>query len=431
MKNILIFCVILAGFACNKSSDDGKVHLVFWHSFVPSTLPALVALIDDFQKENPGIVVKAQYIPTGDALIQKLITSVQSKTAPDLSWIHSDFLDKLVEADAIYPISHFRADSNITAGINDIYPALLEAAKWRDTLYALPMEGTVLSLLYNKTAFKKAGLDPNRPPADWNELYEYAVKLTVDRDKDKKTDQYGFYIPVFPASGQLSIWMVLQWSPYLWQAGGQEITKEQDRVTFNEEPGVKALSLWRNIYNELGLKNFSLSHDMGFLSQSVSMIMDGPWNLPIYRKIKDFEWAVAPLPKGPAKSATYFAGEHVAVFKQTKHPDAAWKFLTYIIRPDVQAKFSMNSGYLPVSRKSLELKDYKEFLEKDAPMRSFVSQMSMGQARARIDHYRVEINQAIAAAVERTILGNGDAKKNLDQAAKKANEYLLKVNRNN
>ena len=78
-------------------------------------------------------------------------------------------------------------------------------------------------IIYNKDLFRKAGLDPDHPPKDWNELYEFARKLTVDKNRDGKTDQYGFYVPVFPASGQLSIWMVLQWAPFLWQAGGTEI----------------------------------------------------------------------------------------------------------------------------------------------------------------------------------------------------------------
>lgn len=426
MKKILIICLIIVGFGCGRNREDGKIKLVFWHSFVPSTLPALDTLISDYEKENPNVSIEAQYVPTGDALIQKLITSIQSKTAPDMSWIHSDFLDKLVEAKAILPISYFNSgpDKLSAEEMDDIFPALIEAAKWKDTLYALPMEGTVLSLLYNKTAFLKAGLDPNHPPADWKELYEYAAKLTFDKDKDGKTDQYGFYIPVFPASGQLSIWMVLQWSPFLWQAGGKEINDDQSRVTFNDNGGVLALNLWKDIYQMLGLKNFSLSHDMGFLSQSVAMVMDGPWNLPLYRKIKNFEWGVAPLPKGPAKSATYFAGEHVAIFKQSKYPTEAWKFLKYIVRPDVQAKFSMNSGYLPIRQATLELQEYQDFLQNDAAMKSFVEQIQMGQARAKIDHYRVEINQSIAASVEKTILGNGDAKKNLDEAARISNNYL-------
>ena len=106
-SKFLIAIIISMIFGCgNNKSDDGKIVITFWHSFVPNTFPALEELIKGFETEHPGIKIRAQYVPTGDALVQKLATAVQSNTAPDISWIHSDFLDKLIQADAIYPISH-------------------------------------------------------------------------------------------------------------------------------------------------------------------------------------------------------------------------------------------------------------------------------------------------------------------------------------
>ncbi len=107
----LIICsaMLCLLFACSGKTEDphGTVTVKFWHSFVASTAPALNLLIRTFEEEHPGIKVNAQYIPAGDALVQKLVTAIHSNTAPDISWIHSDFLDKLVEADAIYPMDHF------------------------------------------------------------------------------------------------------------------------------------------------------------------------------------------------------------------------------------------------------------------------------------------------------------------------------------
>src|SRR5512140_1328565 len=93
-----IVCLTLAAALCTpgcgrkEQSSSGKVTITFWHSCVSSTVPALNELIAKFEQEHPTIEIKAQYIPTGDALIQKLITSVQSRTAPDISWIHANFL---------------------------------------------------------------------------------------------------------------------------------------------------------------------------------------------------------------------------------------------------------------------------------------------------------------------------------------------------
>jgi multiple sugar transport system substrate-binding protein len=154
------------------------------------------------------------------------------------------------------------------------------------------------------------------------------------------------------------------------------------------------------------------------------MVMDGPWNLPLYRKIKNFEWGITSLPEGPKARATYLAGEHLAVFKQSENPDEAWKFIKWFVQPENQALFSMKSGYLPVRKSALELKMYKDFLNTDSNMKSFIDQLAIGRARSPIDNYRVEINQSIAEAVEKTILGNQDPKKVLNEAAFKANQLL-------
>jgi len=423
---VLILLLSVAGCRKKEDRDDGRVTVVFWHSFVASTVPALNELLAQFEREHPAIHIKAQYIPTGDGLIQKLVTSVQSKTAPDVSWIHADFLDKLVDADAIYPVSHFAGgpDGLSSTDMEDIFPACLEAGRYRGIQYALPMEATSLALLYNRGLFSRAGLDPDHPPQDWKELRSYARRLTVDIDGNGTTDQYGFLVPVFPASGELNIWMILQWTPFLWQAGGEEIRADQSEVLFNSEAGVQALTLWKTMYDELDVGKFGIAHDLGFASQKLAMVLDGPWNLPRYRAMKDVDWAVAPLPAGPVGRATYIAGEQLAVFKQSEHPAEAWAFVRWILSPSVQAKFSMASGYLPVRRSVLSMKEYQDFLAGDPPLRAFVEQMKVGRARQAIDRHRVEINRALAEALEKSIVGKMDPKSCLDDAAKTANALL-------
>lgn len=435
MKKILTLFIasfiLLSGCRNNSKNVQEAVTITFWHSFVSRTIPALNSLIEKFEKEHPGIHINPQYVPSGDPLVQKLVTAIQSNTAPDISWIHSDFLNKLVEADAIYKIDHFISGKNGLSkeDMEDIYPQSLQSARWRDTLYAMPMEATTLALVYNKNKFREAGLDPDKPPRNWDELYDYAMKLTKDKNGDGKKDQYGFYIPAFPASGPLSIWMVLQWTPFLWQAGGEEINGAQTEVLFNSEAGVQALAFWKKLFDAENFKDFTLTHDLGFISNTIAMIMDGPWDLPEFREIKNFEWGVTYLPAGPAGRATYLAGEHLAIFKQSRHPEAAWTFVKWILEPENQAKFSEESGYLPVRKSVLDLPQYKSFLETDPAMKAFVEQIAISRARASIDYYRVEINQNIAEAVEKAIVGDVNPKTALDEAAEKSNELLSTINK--
>jgi multiple sugar transport system substrate-binding protein len=430
MKYFVTIIIFIAIISCS-GGERKENEVIFWHSFVPATQPALNKMIEKFEKENPDIHIKAQYVPTGDALVQKLITSIQSGTQPDIAWIHSDFIDKLIEGDAIYEMDHFikSKDGLSKEEIDDFFPELLKSAMWNGKLYALPMEATVLALHYNKDAFKAAGLDPNNPPTTWDELYEAAKKLTVDKDGDGKIDQYGFYIPVFPASGQLSIWMVLQWEPFVWQAGGKIINNEQTKLLIDQAPSVEALSFWKKMFDMMHFSGFTLSHDLGFSSGTLAMVMDGPWNLPVYKKLNKFQWGITSLPAGPKDKATYIAGEHLAIFKKSNVPEKSWKFVKWFIQPENQALFSELSGYLPVRKSTLELESYKKFLSEDKYMSAFIDQIKIARAQSPIDHYKIEINQIIAEAVEQTILGNKDADEVLKVQAHKGNKLLKNANR--
>ncbi len=430
---ITIFAIIISiisincGGDNNRSAVNGEVEIVFWHSFVSSTVPALNDLIARFEKENPGIKIKAQYIPTGDALIQKLITAIQSKTAPDISWLHSDFMENLVDADAIYKMDDFikGADGISQEDLNDIYPALRTYASYRGTLYSIPMEATNLALLYNKDMFKQAGLDPEHPPKDWNELRDFTKKLTLDKNNDGIFDQVGFFIPINPAAGPLGAWTVWQFMPYLWQAGGNMIDSAQTHVLYNEEPGIESLNLWKELYIEQKLNTFTTDFDVAFASKRLAMAMDGPWNLPRYKDLlKNLNWAFAPLPSGPVKQATVVGGEYLAIFKQSKHPKEAWKFIKWMVRPEIQSFWAIKSGYLPVRRAVLKVPEFQEYLKKNSNFKVFVDQMEVAEAQKPIDYGALEITHNIAEAIERATIGKMDVRTVLNEAANKSNKLL-------
>ncbi len=435
MKKYIFIAVLFSLIAVNCGGDkngpsaDGRVEIVFWHSFVSSTVPALNELIAKFEKENPGIHIKAQYIPTGDALIQKLITAIQSKTAPDISWLHSDFMEDLVNADAIYKMDNFiNGDDGISEEeLNDIYPALRVQASWRGTMYSMPMEATNLALLYNKDMFRAAGLDPEHPPKNWDELKEYTKKLTLDKNNDGTFEQVGFFVPIFPAAGPQGPWMVWQFMPYLWQAGGYLIDTAQTHVMYNQEPGVEALSLWKQMYLEQKLSSFTTDFDVAFASKRLAMAMDGPWDLPRFKDLlQNLNWAFAPLPAGPKKQATVVGGEYLAIFKQSKHPKEAWKFLKWMIKPEVQAFWAMKSGYLPIRHAVHDVPEFQKYLEENPNFKVFVDQMDVGQAQRMIDYGALEVTQNISQALEEATLGKVDVKKALDKAAAKSNKAINK-----
>lgn len=424
---LVLLVALLAGCSGGGDRDFDGVTVTFWHSFVATTQPALRELIARFHEEHPHIRIREQYVPTGDGLVQKLISSLHTGTAPDISWVHGDFLGRLAGAGAIYPMRHFidGPEGLSEEEYADIFPELLRSASWRDTLFAMPMEATLLALFYNRDLFREAGLDPDRPPETWDELRDFTRRLTPAEDRRGRTERYGFYVPVFPASGPLNLWMVRQWAPFLWMAGGSLIEPDQRAVTFDSEAGVQALTLWRDLYTDMRGPSYSFGHDLSFASGYVAMVMNGPWDLPRFRRINDFEWGVAPLPRLPGgEHATYLDGEHLAIFRQSNHADEAWTFVRWMLQPETQAFFSMESGYLPVRRAVLDLPSYRAHLEEDDGMRAFVEQMPLGRAREAIDWHSVEINRYVAEAIERSLVGGVDPGVALAESAARSNRLL-------
>jgi multiple sugar transport system substrate-binding protein len=426
-----LIVVLMAVPGCRSGdSDDGRTTVTFWHSFVSSTIPALNELIARFEEEHPDIRIRAQYVPTGDALIQRLVTAVQSRTAPDISWIRADYMEDLVRADAIYPMSHFIDGENglTQEELDDFYPSLLQAASWRGTLYSMPMEATNIGLLYNKDLFREAGLDPERPPRTWEELREYSRRLTIDRNGNGRFDQVGFLVPISPATGPQGPWMVWQWYPFLWQAGGHLINDAQTQVLFDSEASAAALGLWQDLYEAQNLRAFTNEPDVAFTSRQLAMALDGPWSLPRYdRLLRNIDWGVAPLPAGPNGPSTVVGGEYLAVFKQSRVPDEAWTFIKWVVRPDVQAFWAEASGYLPVRRSVLDVPEFQAYLAENEPFRVYVEQMEYGQAPPPIDYYGIQIGRNLAEALEQATVGRRAPREALTDAATRSNRLLQSV----
>ncbi len=437
VKNIFLaaVAVLLAGLplaGCGSGDGDvgadGRVTITFWHSFTQSTRPALDKLIDRFHDEHPEIRIRSQYIPTGDALAQKLITSVRSGSAPDISWIHSHYLEDLSKSDAVYEMAHFidGPDGLSEDDMADIYPALIQYASWQGTMYSLPMEATNLGILYNKTHFEEVGLDPERPPQTWDELKAYSRRLSKDTNGDGRYERIGFFVPAVPSSGPQGAYMMWQWTPFLWQAGGHLVNREQTDILWDQPPGVEALSLWKSIYESQNQRTFTSEDPLTVMaSQQISMMLDGPWNLPRYPELfSRFDWGVAMLPEGPEKRATVVAGEYLAIFKQSQHPNEAWQFVKWMIQPETQAFWSMESGYLPMRQSVVDVPEYQAFLEEHPAQRAFVEQMEYAQAQRPIDFNTMQIQRLLAEAIERATVGGMAPEAALSEAAAEAEQLL-------
>lgn len=225
--------VILAG-SVLASEDDGTVRFRAQGLPAPNATGAVAdagrAVLQKFLQENPDVEIEPFVMPAieGIGMDSTVLMSIAAGVAPQAIYVNFRQSSTFVEQGFLVPVEtvlarvlsenarvrEWDADGNwmedpIASEIADALAQIRErvpAPAWPvvyrpdpssdDTLshvWALPVTSQVGVLMYRRDLFFEAGLDPDRPPENWDELLEYAQALTVPERR-----QYGFSLQVGP-----------------------------------------------------------------------------------------------------------------------------------------------------------------------------------------------------------------------------------------
>jgi multiple sugar transport system substrate-binding protein len=293
-----------------------------------NTNPGMAKLKENFERDHPNITIEFQNV-TADNSMQKITTQIAGGNPPDAAFIDAGNVQAFAGRDAIVNLDDYIARSEWIDP--DAYvPAFKEFVTVDGSMYGLPFEGESTSMFYNKDMFAAAGID--HPPTTWDELEADAAKLT---DPSKK--QYG--IELFAGESYY------YWYPFLYQAGGQELSNDGKTVGWNSPEGKQAADFYVGLTKYAPpqyLNSNSYDGRVAFEHGQVGMYMAGNWLAAVLQDdVPEFtgHWATAPLPKGPAGCATTLSGDALVLFK-TDHNDAAWKWIEYLSKPEIIAQWT-------------------------------------------------------------------------------------------
>ncbi|HEX2390886.1 MAG TPA: extracellular solute-binding protein, partial [Casimicrobiaceae bacterium] len=148
----------------------------------------------DFEKDNPGIKLRPIYSGTYQDTIAKALTAVKSGEPPVTSVLLSTDMYTLIDEEAIVPFDDLIKTDEDRAWVKSFYPAFMENSQTGGKTWGIPFQRSTVVLYWNKELFKEAGLDPNKPPATWSEMVDYAKKLTK-KDASGNVTQWGVQVP--------------------------------------------------------------------------------------------------------------------------------------------------------------------------------------------------------------------------------------------
>ena len=220
---------------------------------------------------------------------------------------------------------------------------LLDLASYEDKQYAVPFAPDLSVLLYNKDMFIAAGLDPEKPPTTWEELIDYAKKLTTD-------DTYGYVFAGGDAGG-----MMFTFGPYVWSNGGDFTNAEGTESTLDSKEVQGAVQLIVDMVYEHHVTPTSIaSYDWttagdAFKSQNAAMIVLGSHAVG---DIVNGEWefeagcALVPSPDG-INYASFSGGDSIAILESSDKKEDAWKFVEFCLSEEVQVEGLIPIGNIP------------------------------------------------------------------------------------
>ncbi|MHC5613117.1 MAG: ABC transporter substrate-binding protein [Nostoc sp.] len=388
-----------------RQKEDGVIHLTLWQAInPPANRDIFQKLVDKFNQTHPDIQVDSIF--ESEPQLPKLLTSVVANVPPDLLSFHPEYTGQFVELGAIRPLEDWLNKLPLKS---DIRPNLLEEMQLGGHIWSVPMHTSNIGIFYRPKLFEAAGI--TEIPKTWEELRQVAKKLTIDRNGDRRPEQYGILLPLGKGG-----WTVFSWFPFLFGAEGEIVTNNRPNLT--NAGAIAALKFWQGLIKDgsvlLSAPERGYEED-AFLTGRVAMQITGPWTLIMK---SDVDHQVLPIPAG-VKAATVTGTGNFFVMKTTPaREQAAFKFLEYVLSEEFQIEWSMGTGFLPVTFKSAQSKAYQQFINEKPVLKVFFEQMPVARSQPTIAGYS-RISDSLGRAIEATLLGESPEK-----ALKTAQERL-------
>jgi multiple sugar transport system substrate-binding protein len=409
-----------SGAAGSASGGQGKQKLVVWDWTDPyeeKIRKPMDTVIDQLKKENPNLDLQIEKV-SNDNIRTKLLSAASAKNLPDVAYLDGQWLAEFQKAGLLAKLDDYVAKWGQQ---NDFPKAVWDSVVFNGSVYGIPGDGDVRTLLYRKDAFEKAGLDPNKPPKTWSEFVEAAQKLQAAKDKTG--------IPwAFAMNGGDTEHTSMRSLPWIWDLGGDFIGAD-GKPALNSEPVVKTLSFMTDLVNKYKVappdsylktkKEVAAS----IIGGQAAMAIVGSWewrsdaNFLSHDNLKDvLASAPIPLPDGAKTDKPYTAvgyGTWV-VFNDSKAKDLAWKWIEKVTSPEHEIDiFKEGTGNMP-----LRISAFKDPVFSSNPIfKSFIDVVPNAHPRPKTENYEL-LSQNYRIAVQTALSGKAAPQQALDEAQK-------------
>ena len=410
MASVIAFGTLLTGchgskerveFAVPKEFDKSAKHeITFWAKNDTNKTQTRIyeKAISDFERLYPNIKVNMRLYTDYGKIYNDVITNIATNTTPNVCITYPDHIATYMTGNnTVVAMDDLFTDSNYGLGgsrvmfdsptVNEIVPEYLEEGKIGEHYYAIPYMRSTEAVYVNKTYVEKLGYELPEIMT-WDFMFEVAEKaMEKGPDGNFLVNGQNIMVPIIYKSTDNMMIQMLK------QMGGDYSNENGEILLFNdttkeilyqvaEHAATKAFSTFKISsypanFLDAGQCLFAIDSTAG----STWMGSNAPLSDIAPDKFVDFETKVMPVPQVDVNNPQMMSqGPSVCIFNKEDPQEvlASWLFAQFLLTDDVQIAYSKTEGYVPVTRKARETKEYKEYLE--------------GRGQDNDEHYSVKID---------------------------------------
>ena len=430
MRHTLV-SILLASF-CGMAAAQQEIR--FWHAMGGALGGELDALVQRYNDSQKDFRVVAEHKGSYEDVMIGALAAQRAGSGPHLVQVYEvGTAQMMVAKDAVRPLAQVMAENGERLDAKLFLPAV--AGYFSDShgqLLALPFNISTPILFYNKDAFRKAKLDPEKPPRTWYEMPK-AMGALVDSGVEC------VYTTVWPAWVQIE--NMSNWHNQLFASRENGLMGLDAKLNFNTHLMVRHVSMLSS-WARAGYFTYSgrrIEGERRFAKGECAMVSAASSSYADLRREAKFDFGVAQLPYyddirgAPHHTMIGGAALWVLAGKKSAEYRGTAKFLGWLARPEVQAEWHQRTGYVPVTRAAYERTAQSGFYRENPGYEIAIRQLLLNHPTQESRGIRLGEFQQIRAILEEELEGVWDGKVApklaLDRAAERGDVLLRNFER--
>jgi sn-glycerol 3-phosphate transport system substrate-binding protein len=434
MLNRTILLAALAGIGLSAPAQ-AQIEIQWWHAMTGGNNDVVVKLAEEFNKSQKDYKVVPSYKGSYPDTMNAGIAAFRAGGAPHILQVFEVGTATMMSArGAVKPVYQLMAEAGEKFDPQAYLPAITGYySTSKGEMLSFPFNSSSAVMWYNRDALKKAGLDADKPPKTWPEVFEAAKKL---KGAGYATCGFSTAWITWLNIEQFSAWHNV---PIGTKANG--LDGFDTELKFNSPLHVKHL---QNLVDLQKDKTFDYSGRTNtgegrYTSGECPIFLTSSSLFANIRANAKFDFAAAPMPYYPdvpgAPQNSIIGGASLWVMggKKPEEYKGVAKFFAFLSDTDRQVAIHKASGYLPITKaayqKTKESGFYKDAPYLETPLLELTNKEPTENSRGLRFGNMVQLRDVWAEEIEAALNGQKSAQAALDAAVSRGNQMLRQFER--